>query len=79
MLIKVLKSGLYAHPEPCKGVLALRSGIVMPADNDLAKAMIVDKWGEWMEVTKLTKSELVSLGACEDLTKQEMIKTLGLS
>jgi hypothetical protein len=78
MLIKVLKSGLYAHPEPCKGVLALRSGIVMPADNDLAKAMIADKWGERIEATKLTKSELVSLGAPADLTKQDMINALRL-
>lgn len=78
MLVKALKSGLYAHPEPCRGVVALRQGEIMDVDDKLYNALLVDKWGGKIDVSRLTKPELIGLGAPADMTKQEMLNALGL-
>lgn len=46
MLIKVLKSGRYAHPEPCHGIKTFREGEEIDVDPKLGTAMLCDQWAE---------------------------------
>lgn len=78
MLIKALKSGLHAHPDPARLAEGFKAGTVVQVDKLMGEILIKNEWAAPVDLEKLTKADLVKLGAPADLSKQEMINALGL-
>lgn len=76
MLIKALKSGLHAHPDPARLAEGFKAGTIVKVDKVMGEALIENKWAEPVDLEKLTKADLVNFGAPSELTKQEMINVL---
>lgn len=82
--ITALKTGKFAHPEPCRGCKYFKEGVSYPVGERMAASLIVSGWGKptpaETTLDKMNKTELIKYanvhtpGMDESLTNKLMVK-----